>query len=501
MTRKLGRRAILGGLGASIALPFLPSWRGEAGGGVLASRARAADDAPKRVVFWYSPWGTLPKFWTPTDGPSGSTTDWRPSEILEPLARFQSRTNVLSGVNLVSTLHQYGHRVGNHSIGASHVLGAATNQTTYPWGPDAPVISPSGATIDHVLAARLPRKRFGALVLGDTTDHLDDFQRTETGETAPQWRWPRQIYDAVFADFEGDDSAREARLLARTSVLDGVMSSYEHLRTRVSPDDRRTLDRHLDGLREVERRLGDVSVCMPPAHPTHEATYTEGPGWQWPTPEGPYDDLFGLAASTLTCDLTSVLTVRFSGDFASMRHVLPPEVWAAHAVEGADHGGVHAYSHAHWGEVHATEIWKHIQRWKMEVFGRFLDRLDAVVEENGRTVLDNTIVVHVSDMLTGLHDGMPMQEWGYSNPANGFTDPAMIPTGLPLLTVGGGTYGISTGHHHRFDRTDTYYSDTGKYSHGELYLTIARALGVGADALPTFGTPDLCRNTVDELFG
>jgi hypothetical protein len=44
---------------------------------------------------------------------------------------------------------------------------------------------------------------------------------------------------------------------------------------------------------------------------------------------------------------------------------------------------------------------KEIGRWEMEQFARLVTRLDAVVEANGKTVLDNTVIYLSSEIADG----------------------------------------------------------------------------------------------------
>lgn len=502
---KFSRRAALAGLGASVAVPFLPSWRGDSGYGVL-SRAKAADDAPKRMVVWFGTFGTLPQYWTPGTGADG---EWELSEILAPLAPFKSQMNVLTGVNMVSHMHSRGgSREGStHSTGAAHMLGCGGETRVHPWGGgDDGVNVATNATFDHVVVDLLPTRpsrRFGALVIGDTSDHPDSFSLLPGtgigGSGMPETlRWPGQVYDTLFSSFEGSDTEREARRAGRLSALNGINASFRHLYDRVNAEDKRVLDRHLQSLVEIEGRLGDRSYCVPPERPTLTSD-TVGGQHHWPDPNGPYRDMFQLAATALLCGQLDVASIRFEGRFADLRTVIAP-AWSEFADGENSHGDMHAYAHQTWHNHNGTQLWKAAQIWRMQVFAEFLQTLQNITEENGRTALDNTIVVHVSEIMTGLHDAIPHQPWGYSqrDPCCGPNDETMYPKGLPIFTVGGGGAGLTTGAHH--DLTgDAYYEHTGKYSLNELYLTIARALGIDRAALPTFGTPELCNRLIGEL--
>ena len=502
MSRKITRRAILTGLGTSLALPYLPSWRGDSGNGVI-TKVRAADECNPRVVFWYAPWGSVPPYWDPIQNSTTDRRDWTASEILAPIGEFKDRTNVISGMNLTSVPHSRGGAGGvGHEMAASHVLSASFEDSPGWWG-DAIGHAPGGPSIEHVLGARLPEKRFRTLIMGDTTEHLDEFQRDEDGNRGANHAWPHQVWDAAFQSQAGTEAERDLRRQGRVSVLNNVHASFQHLRARVSPADQRVLDRHLDGLNDVERRLLDVSSCSAPER-GHEAQWTETGGWSWPTPEGPYESMFDMAAAALACDMTSAMTIRFSANFVNFAEMLPASIWdqVADAGKRAELQGLnsHGHCHAHFSDTDALFIAKEVEKYKMGVFNGFLRRLDGVTEENGHSMLDNTIVVYVSDMMTGLHGINPGVEWGYWSPdAPHRNDESRKPKGVPCMTVGGGQAGLSVGNHHDFTQTHTYYDRQGKYSNCELYLTIARALGVTEAQLPSFGHADLCNNLMTEI--
>lgn len=489
-----GRRLFLTGLGgATLALPFLPSFTGGSGHGVLSElaggRAHADDAAPKRIVFWFAPWGATPDAYEPFGAGDGGAYEL--NRVMRPLDEFRDRMTVLSGINMASVFLQEG-RAGNHEIGSANAMTAAGRTHVFPWGPDTPVSSPRGPSIDQVIANRLaPPTRFRTLQIGDSSDHLDQFLQTEDGQDVPLMTWPGDVYDRCFADFAGEESGRERILRSRRSVLDAVLPGYRHLAPRLNADDRATLDAHLTSLDELKRRLDTPAACVAPADPLR--TSWDGANVVYPDPQGPYVPLFDLAARALLCDLTRVMTVRFTGGRAQVRSVVSryDEINPPNSI-----GDAHSFSHATWEETQNIEVWKELQTWRNTMLRDFLRTLDSVRDVDGRTVLDNTVVVHVSEIMTGLHEGMPLQEWGYANPV---ATPPARPKGMPYFFIGGCGGALRTGGYHDFSRTHTYADGLGKYSHGELFLTMARAMGIGSDRLATFGTPEVCQRTIDEI--
>jgi hypothetical protein len=88
MTRPISRRAVLRGLGTTIALPFLEA--------MLPAASAATDDQarPLRMAFFYTPNGKHMQEWTPkTHG-----TAFEFPFILEPLKPFKEDLLVLTGL-------------------------------------------------------------------------------------------------------------------------------------------------------------------------------------------------------------------------------------------------------------------------------------------------------------------------------------------------------------------------------------------------------------------
>ena len=88
--KTLSRRTVLRGLGASLALPLLDSMIP-----ALSSASAQAAQPTKRLGVVYVPNGMAMKSWTPaTEG-----TDFEITRILQPLAAYQDRMLVLTGLN------------------------------------------------------------------------------------------------------------------------------------------------------------------------------------------------------------------------------------------------------------------------------------------------------------------------------------------------------------------------------------------------------------------
>ena len=228
-----------------------------------------------------------------------------------------------------------------------------------------------------------------------------------------------------------------------------------------------------------------------------------------------YGLFFKLLALALRCDLTRVAGVQFFAHTVQASEVVPSSLGVA-PTSGSD---AHGYSHAPWGDLHGTEVYRHILRWKNKVFADFILDL-ASADEGGHSVLDNTVVYHTSDMLTAQHETTPSQLWGYNNRDG---DPSVYcqngrciggnsperARGLNTFYVGSGGGALRTGQLFDFlDKSkgynpDRHVAEFGHYSHGEVMLTMARAMGIGPGQdktqLDSFGEPEFCKGEITEL--
>ncbi|HEY1783989.1 MAG TPA: DUF1552 domain-containing protein, partial [Pirellulales bacterium] len=153
--KRLSRRTVLRGLGTAIALPWLETF--------APRRARGAEPAPgepggrtNRMVVVYVPNGIHMAGWTPTL----AGDDFVLPYILEPLAPFQNRLNVFTGL-AADKARAHGDGGGDHARSLSAFLTGCQPKKTR--GADIRV----GVSVDQLAAERIGEKtRFPSLELG-----------------------------------------------------------------------------------------------------------------------------------------------------------------------------------------------------------------------------------------------------------------------------------------------------------------------------------------------
>lgn len=483
------RRSFLRGTaGAIIALPFLEA---------MPQAAQAGVDATKRFILFNRPWGTIPSHWIP----DGVGSDFRLKEILSPLEGLKSRgkLSVVTGVSMESAQSQY-EGAGSHPVGENHALTAKNqrNQTfrCIKWvdghDQEVPVGShrecsdgnldifgdAGGPSIDTVIAPHIRGSaRLSQLVVGRAS--INALTSDMSGARVPAITSCDSLFEVLFADGSTDDPGFENARRRRRSILDHAGQDMDRLRSRVSTADRMRLDSHYESIRELERGLDSVRrMCTLPDRPAPGLTF-EGENWR--------ENILlahRMIAMALACDITRTVSLYWHIDGVPV-----PSLTALDSRIASDpHGdGSHAFPDQPEKIANAVALHK---VW-MGLYGHLADELDNTerLEGDGSTVLDNSVLLHTSDMATGLHTFKAgVGAW---NRREG----GQYSRGMPYCIAGSAGGALRTNQHFVLD--DESY--TGRYGHGEFLLTMARAVGVSAEALPVFGEPEFCERTVDEL--
>jgi hypothetical protein len=296
---ELSRRTVLRGVlgGAAIALPLPRLF------GMLDGNGTAYADGTKlkpRFLTWFFGNGTDPDHWVPAA--TGTGAAWTPSPALAPLSEFKAWLSVLSGFE-VKVPALYAHKSAPAAVltGAQAMEGGDVTQPSIDQR-IAPLISgdtafPTGlhVGISNVTGA-------GAL----------DFNVSFSGPNAPNPPnySPAALFDTLLSlsgSVEPDPS-----LFRRRGVLDAVAEDAKALRATLGSEDKARLDRHLEGLDQLQTQI-DASInaadCGMPIDP--DVAY----------PDRGEDGIITLArceafADLLTfafsCELTRVATHVFS---------------------------------------------------------------------------------------------------------------------------------------------------------------------------------------------
>lgn len=253
----LPRRTVLRGFlagGAAVALP-LPRL-----GGMLDGNGTAfADGTPLRPRFmqWFFGNGIHLPFWIPAA--TGTGDSWQLSPSLAPLAEFKPWLTVLTGYD-VKFANTYAH--------ASHPVGLLTGADTVPQG------FVQRPTLDQRIAGLIngdtvfPGGLHVGIGNGDGATSMG-IQISFQGNAAPNP--PNFSPGALFATLIGlSGQAPDPELFRRKRLLDAVSQDIKDLKPRLGAADRIRLDRHLQGVDELQVQI-DASLeghdCGLPVNP------------------------------------------------------------------------------------------------------------------------------------------------------------------------------------------------------------------------------------------
>jgi hypothetical protein len=204
--------------------------------------------------------------------------------------------------------------------------------------------------------------------------------------SSPTTPTPLEIYPALAFDRLFKDEVSKGD----RSVLDAVLSDAKSLRGQISTSDQRKLDEYLDSVREIEQRIenagkkGELQGWRPTL---------DKPNIPRPADGIPQDisehmrlmcDILVLGFQT---DTTRITTLKLNNDHSSLRF---PHL-------GVDYMIHHLLSHSD------TADWLKVNQFFLEQVAYVARRLDAI-QEGPRTLLDNTMLMFCSSMLTGNHD-------------------------------------------------------------------------------------------------
>ena len=379
------RRTFLRGVGVTIALPWMESlsvW------GDDSAASRPASEPPVRLGVLFAGNGFHSKEWWAT----GESRNMQLGKVLEPLSGLREKMLFIQGLYNAEALRGNIHssQTGNLLSGAPLASGGEIR---------------SGTSFDQLLAQRsVHGTKVPSLVLGceksnpSVHKNYSMLYSSHISWSSPTTPTPLELYPALAFDrlFKDEVSRGDQ------SVLDSVLDEAKDFRRQINHADQRKLDEYLDSVREVELRIanagkkGELQGWRP--------TLT-GPNMARPADGIPQDinehmrlmaDIMVLGFQT---DTTRVCTLKLNNDHSSLRF---PHL-------GVDYMIHHLLSH------NDTPDWLKVNQFFMEQVAYIARKMDGI-QEGGRTLLDNSVLLFCSSMLTGSHDA----------------------TQLPVVLLGGG---------------------------------------------------------------
>ena len=441
VTRKaIPRRAVLRGMGATVALPLLD--------GMLPAFA-SPPESIARLSIVFAPNGMNMDNWTPRHPNAGAALGTPPatdgagfqlSPTLEPLAPFRDRLLVLSGLD-----NSIGDARPGEGESAPHERAGGVFLTSVHPERDGHV----GISVDQIAAKELGRHtQLASLELGlHSNDVVGQCEkgwscaymntlswRTPTTPLPVEYR-PRAVFERLFGDSDSTDPAvRRARMQKDRSLLDSVTEAAARLMRTVGPSDRARLGEYLEGMRDVERRIQRAE----------EQSSRELPNVDRPAGvPGSFEEhaklMFDLQVLAYQTDLTRVITLMLGPEQSNRPY---PEI----GVPDVHHGLSH---HQHDPEKLAKIA--QIDAYHTRVFGYYLEKLHATRDADG-SLFDHLTILFGCSMSDG-NDHLLQN--------------------LPILLAGGSNGRLKGGRHLRYPKGTPI---------SNLYLTLLENVGVPLDS-------------------
>jgi len=430
MNSRMDRRSfVLKSVGASLALPGLPSLlaaESKAGAASAATGAKSAVQATKGAGIGARRFvgvGNLLGFQQKQFFPETTGKGYELTNLLKPLAENRERMTVYRGLD---------HGVkGGHFAVHSFLSGVLNSEAQN--RPDGNV------SLDQFMADEVGmHTRFPSLTVGSEGGIHGGCQIawTKSGVRVPPITGPADLFERLFvSDSKDRQVQRVQENHLQSSILDSVLEDANRLSKRVNSEDKQKLDEYFTSIRDVEKRLELRKRWA--NHPKPGAPFEQ------PADTNTVDDLpmlYELIALALQTDSTRIATLEIGGSF------LPQNLGIKKSYHGLSHHG------------NDEEAIKHLitlETYQIAQFNQFLTRL-ASIQDGDKTLLDSTSVIFGSGMGNG------------SSHKN---------SDLPIVLAGGGY------RHGEFKKVES--QGINKVPLCNLYLDIAQRMGVETDA---FGT-------------
>jgi hypothetical protein len=370
---QITRRAMLRGVGVSMALPWLeslPVWGDE------AKSAKAASEAPVRFAALFSGNGFHSREWWA----KGEGKKMELGKVLAPLNDYRQKMLFIRGLYNEEALKGNIHssQTGNLLSGAPLASGGEIR---------------SGTSIDQLLAQRHGNTtKVPSLVLGcepsnpSVHKNYSMLYSSHISWTSPTTPTPLELYPALAFDRLFKDEVQKGD----KSVLDAVLADAADFRRKLGTNDQRKLDEYLDSVRDVEQRIdragkkGELQGWRPTLTKPNIARPADGIPQNIAEHMKLMCDILVLGFQT---DTTRICTLKLNNDHSSLRF---PHL-------GVDYMIHHLLSHSD------TADWLKVNQFFLEQVAYIAKKLDGI-REGERTALDNSMILYCSSMLTGSHD-------------------------------------------------------------------------------------------------
>lgn len=377
MNRRRVLRGMLNGGAVTVGLPLLNCFLN--GNGTAMADGSAM---PVRFGTWYWAQGMNAEIFVPKK----TGTDFEFPEEIEALAPLRDKINILSNATAFR----------DNSPLMCHFTGWVISRTGV-----APSGRTLGETFDIKIANQIGRtSRFKSLMLNGAADPRVSFSYEDANTPVPADWHPVQFYTRLFGSEFNNPNAKDfnpsPRVMARRSVLSGVIDDTRSLGKSLGAEDRQRLDQYFTGLRHLEQQFDQQltrpeprPACQPGAAPKDSDVKMGTESTQVSSRHNQMSDLLAMAVA---CDQTRVFNVAYC---------MPVSNVTKAGYEKPHHTTTH--EEAVDPQLNYQPVVSWFVRRQMEGFAHLVSAFANIKEGDG-TLLDNVLITADTDhSLARIH--------------------------------------------------------------------------------------------------
>lgn len=408
--KHIPRRTFLRGLGVTVALPYL-----EAMAPAGRRRVAAAGENTRLVCIeevhglpGCNQWGATQNLFAPAT--TGRDFEITAKSALSSLKPFQEHLTIISNTDV-----RMAEALSPPEIGGDHFRSSAVFLTqSHPKQTQGSDLW-AGTSMDQIYAKRfgqttpMPSMQFcienldqaGGCTYNYSCAYTDSISWATPNEPLPMIRDPRVAFDMLFgAGSTAQD--RSDRRETRKGILDWILGDLKDLRKELGAADRQRVDKYLDTVQEIERRIQKV-----------EAHNSSGEARALPNaPAGVPDSfsehmklMFDLQVLAMETDMTRVVAFKTGRD--ADNRVFP---------ESGLNKPFHPTSH-HGNSQERILEFNQICQYRISMLPYFLEKLKNT-KEGDASLLDKTLIIWGSPMADANihnHRRCPLILLGHAN--------------------------------------------------------------------------------------
>ena len=390
--KPLPRRTFVRGMGATFALPYLDAMVpvGILGNKANGDRTRLVAIEMVHGAAGCNELGSKLNLWSPAE--AGKSFDLGPT-ALKSLEAYRDYLTIISNTDV-----RQAEAVNPHEIGGDHFRSSAVFLThAHPKQTEGSDIK-VGTSLDQMYAKQFGQDtpipslqlcienvdQAGGCAYGYACVYTDSISWASPNEPLPVIRDPRVVFEKLFG-VGGSAEERASRRMTRRSILDFVAGEMTSLKRTLGPEDRTRMDRYLEDIREVERRIQRIEARNLTSGGSEQRELAGAPAGVPDSFEEHVKVMFDLQALAFAADITRVFSFKMGRDGSS--RVYPDSGSSRPFHPASHHGGT---------ETGVKEFFK-INKYHVGMLPYFLDKLKSI-QEGESNMLDKTMIIYGSPM-------------------------------------------------------------------------------------------------------